>query len=105
MSSNVPEKDHWFYKNFIEMSERCGALPIYVEAVFCEFSQLCYSTISCVFQLATPQVGQLAAKRMSTSATNISPTLSLGEYYCNIIKQQISLQVSTIRSHDSNVDV
>ncbi|KAI6243850.1 SURF1-like protein [Aphelenchoides fujianensis] len=34
ISDNQPEKDVWFYKDFAQMAERCGSLPIYVDAVY-----------------------------------------------------------------------
>ncbi|KAE9554048.1 hypothetical protein FO519_002744 [Halicephalobus sp. NKZ332] len=32
VSENIPERGVWYYKNFAQMAEYCGASPIYVEA-------------------------------------------------------------------------
>ena len=32
MNENIPERGVWYYKNFEQMAEYCGTLPIYVEA-------------------------------------------------------------------------
>jgi hypothetical protein len=30
----MPERDGWFYKDFRQMAEKCGSLPVYVELVY-----------------------------------------------------------------------